>query len=128
MTIRRSMDKYMDEIDARRYLELLKKSGHLSIEEDKELGGLMDKSLAKQREIFGEPQHAPFEGKCWRCGKEFDNPVPEVTHPEGRMEIICCEWCAGCNQFVATVVLRWASAYRVEHPHDPVRGGEHART
>jgi len=60
---------------------------------------------------------------CLRCSREFDDPIPEITHPEGRVEIICREWCAECNQFVATVVLRSSSAYRVQHPQDPMRGG-----
>lgn len=123
------MEKYLNEADAKRYLELLKRSGHLSVEEDKELGGLMDKSLAKQIEIYGKPQHTPFEGKCRRCGREFDNPVPEVTYPEGINEIVCDEWCAECNKFAVSILFRWSSAYRVRHPIDPARGGSrHART
>lgn len=66
--------------------------------------------------------------KCLRCDKEFDNPVPEVTVPNGRHEIATSEWCAECNAFTMNVVLRWASAYKVKHPHDPMRGGQHAYT
>lgn len=66
--------------------------------------------------------------KCLRCGKEFDNPIPEVTYPEGINEIVCREWCAECNKFAVSVLFRWSSAFRVKHPIDPVRGGEHART
>ena len=66
--------------------------------------------------------------KCLRCDREFDNPIPEVTDPNGRYEIATSEWCAGCNAFTMSVLLRWASAYRVKHPIDPVRGGRHANT
>ena len=66
--------------------------------------------------------------KCLRCGKEYDNSTPEVTDPGGRHEIATNEWCAECNQFTMTVLLRWASAYRVTHPQDPVKGGQHANT
>ncbi len=65
---------------------------------------------------------------CLRCGREFDDPVPEVTYPEGINEVTCREWCAECNQFTVSVLFRWSSAYRVKHPIDPVRGGKHART
>ncbi len=120
------MDKYLNEADAKRYLELLSmgvSDRHMETDEYKELCALMDKSLAKQIEIYGKPQHTPFEGKCRRCGRKFDNPVPEITFPEGINEIACSEWCAECNQFAVSVLFRWSSAYRMRHPVDPVRGG-----
>lgn len=61
--------------------------------------------------------------KCKRCHREFDNPVPEVTHPEGFHEIMCAEWCAECNKFAVSILGRWNSAYRVSRPVDPLRGG-----
>jgi len=61
---------------------------------------------------------------CLRCGREFDNSVPEVTVPDGRRDIATSEWCAECNAFAMNILLRWASAYKVEHPFDPVRGGK----
>lgn len=125
------MDKYLDEADAKRYNELISMGVAMSYSETdeyKELCALMDKSVARQIEIYGEPQHTPFEGKCRRCGKEFDNPMPEVTYPEGINEIACREWCAECNQFAVTILFRWSSAYRVKHPQDPIRGGQYART
>ncbi len=59
--------------------------------------------------------------KCLRCGKEFDNPMPEVTYPEGIHEIACKEWCAECNQFTMNVIRRWSSAYRVKDPVDLIK-------
>jgi len=125
------MDKYLDEAKAKRYNELISMgvaASYSETDEYKELCALMDESLAKQTEIYGKPQHAPFEGKCRRCGREFDDPVPEVTYPEGINEIVCREWCAECNRFAVSVLFRWSSAYRVRHPIDPVRGGKHAST
>lgn len=125
------MDKYLDEADAKRYRELLDKGvvmSYVETEEYKELSALMDKSVARQIEIFGEPKHTPFEGKCRRCGAGFTNPVPEVTVPGGDPEIACVEFCAECNVFVMNITRRWATAYAVDPKElvDPVRGGRNA--
>lgn len=61
--------------------------------------------------------------KCRRCGREFTDPVPEVTTPSGNREIACVEWCPGCNTFVMNVIFRWNTAYAVKHLEDPLKGG-----
>lgn len=121
------MDKYLNEADGRRYRELLLMgacSSFVETEECRELGALMDKSIAKQIEIFGEPKHTPFEGKCRRCGREFTNPVPEVTIPTGNKEIACREWCPDCNCLTMSIVYRESTAYRKERLYDPLKGGK----
>ena len=60
---------------------------------------------------------------CKRCGREFDNPVPEVTYPEGIHDIATKEWCADCNALTLTVLFRESSAYRKLPLHDPMKGG-----
>lgn len=65
--------------------------------------------------------------KCLRCGKDFDDPVPEITYPEGIREIATKEYCAGCNAFVMSIVFRESSAYKQKHPIDPLRGGKNAK-
>lgn len=120
------MDKYLDEADAKRYRELMCSDTALSLletDDSRELHALMDKSLAKQIEIYGEPEHTPFGGKCRRCGKEFTNPIPEVTVPEGDPEIACAEWCADCNRYAMNIIRRWATAYKASphELHDPLR-------
>lgn len=127
------MDKYLDEADAKRYRELLRKGVIISrgeTEEHKELCALMDKSLARQVEIFGEPKHMPFEGKCRRCGREFTNPVPEVTDPGRDPEIACKEWCAECNAYTMNIIRRWSTAYAIDPRKlcDPLKGGRNARS
>lgn len=59
---------------------------------------------------------------CRRCGREFTNPVPEVTNPGGDTEIACVEICADCNCFIMNIVRRSDCAYKVKHLHDPIRG------
>ena len=49
---------------------------------------------------------------CLRCGKEYDEPIPEVTHPEGDREIASVHYCARCNTLIMTVLFRNNSAYR----------------
>ena len=109
------MEKYLDEAKAKRYLELLNHGdihGFVETADRKEFRALSEESLAKQIEIYGEPTHTPFEGKCRRCGIEFGNPVPEVTNPEGRnKEIACVEWCPRCNKVAMAALYRGASAY-----------------
>ena len=52
--------------------------------------------------------------KCLRCGLEYDNPVPEVTNPEGQiMEIMTVEWCPACNAIGVSVLFRERCAYQV---------------
>lgn len=93
--------------------------------EYREMCALMDENIAKEIEIYGEPKHAPFDGHCRRCGRSFDDPVPEVTHSEGIHEIACVEWCAECNAFAMSIVFRESSAYRVAKGslRDPMQGG-----
>lgn len=51
---------------------------------------------------------------CLRCGAEFDNPVPPVTNPEGRMdEIMSVHWCPDCNAIGNSVLFRENAAYQV---------------
>lgn len=125
------MDTYLDEVKAKRYLELLHDGdihGYAETDDRKEFDALSKESIARQIEIYGEPKPTPFDGRCRRCGKEFDSPVPEVTYPGGIVEIASHEWCAECNAFAMNIVYRWSSAYRVDPKNlvDPVRGGEHA--
>ncbi len=63
---------------------------------------------------------------CKRCGREFSNPIPEITEPEGHREVASAEWCADCNSFAMSIVFRNSSAYRKKKLYDPVRGGTHA--
>jgi len=59
---------------------------------------------------------------CRRCGREFTNPVPEVTDPSGNKEIACVEWCSDCNALAMSILFRWSSAYCMKHLRDPLRG------
>jgi len=63
--------------------------------------------------------------KCLRCGRELDNPVPEVVNPGGIRDIACEEWCAACNALAMSVVYRESSAYYRSEKKlvDPARGG-----
>lgn len=63
-------------------------------------------------------------GICLRCGRPFDNPVPDVTYPEGNPEIACSEWCSDCNTLAMSVVFRESSSYRRKPLRDPVKGGK----
>jgi len=56
--------------------------------------------------------------ECKRCHKEFENPVPEVTYPEGIHEIASKEWCAACNALVMSIVYRESSAYNIFKTHE----------
>ena len=49
---------------------------------------------------------------CLRCGREFNNPVPEVVNPKGNKEIACVHWCGDCNSKVMGIIFRHTSAYR----------------
>jgi len=61
-------------------------------------------------------------GVCLRCGREFENPVPEVIDPEGGKEIATSEWCSDCNKLVMSIVFREVSAYRTKgFLYDPLR-------
>jgi len=62
--------------------------------------------------------------KCFRCGRGFTNPVPEVTDPTGNREIACKDWCSDCNCLVMSVIFREISAYRRVRLLDPLRGGQ----
>lgn len=118
-------EDYLDEAKAARFNELESK-GYTSLtkEEGSEHAALMFEIIDK-KEALGEFT-TPFEGKCRRCGREFSNPVPEVTYPEGIHEIACKEWCAECNTYAMSVTFRWSSAYRTRRLHDPMKGGKHA--
>jgi DNA-directed RNA polymerase subunit RPC12/RpoP len=50
--------------------------------------------------------------RCLRCGKEFDNPYPEIKIKDRNTEIACKEWCAKCNELVMHVLYRGRSAYQ----------------
>ncbi len=62
--------------------------------------------------------------KCLRCGKEYDDPVPEIIQPDGVTEIATREWCAGCNAFAMSIVYRGRSAYSKPVFYDPSKGGQ----
>ena len=49
--------------------------------------------------------------ECKRCGKEFENPIPEIKKPDGNKEIATIEWCAECNEFAMSILYRGRSAY-----------------
>jgi len=51
--------------------------------------------------------------KCLRGGKEYNNPIPEVSNPEGIKEIATREWCSDCNALTMAVIFRRSSAYRI---------------
>lgn len=61
--------------------------------------------------------------KCKRCGKDFTNPVPPITNPDGDTEIACVEWCPDCNRFVMNIIRRWSTAYAVDpgELYDPLK-------
>lgn len=117
--------EYLDKDKAARFEELESK-GTLTLtrEESSEHAGLMFEIVDK-KEALGE-FIIPFEGRCRRCGREFSNPVPEVTYPEGIHEIACDEWCADCNALAMSIVFRESSAYKRKLLFDPRRGGSHA--
>lgn len=124
-----NLAKYLDEADAKRFRELEDKGTlRLTFLEGLEHAALMFKIVDK-KEALGEFD-IPFEGKCRRCGQEFDNPVPEVTHSEGSHEIACEEWCPDCNILAMSVIFRGFSAYRKEKGQlvDPLKGGRYAST
>lgn len=123
-----SIEKYLDEEKAKRYLELVSMGvvmSYASTPEYEEYRALVKESIAKQIEIYGEPTHTPFDGKCRRCGAEFTDPTPKVTKPDGIPDIACKEWCPGCNSFVMNIIFRGSSAYDVPKQSliDPTRGG-----
>jgi len=120
--------KYLDKDKATRFEELESKGiANLTQKESSEYAALMFE-IVDQMEALGEFDD-PFEGKCRRCGREFDNPVPEVTHPEDNREIASVECCADCNTLIMSVIFRGISAYRKERLYDPLRGGSrHANT
>lgn len=125
-----SMEKYLGEDKAKRYAELnSKKFSDLTKEEHEERYAFISEVVDK-KEALGEFKLEPFEGKCRRCGREFDNPVPEVTYPKGSHEVACAEWCADCNAFVMNIVYREFTAYMRKKGslYDPVRGGSHANS
>lgn len=53
---------------------------------------------------------------CLRCGKEFENPVPEVTNisQTANSEIATSDWCADCNRLAMNVVFRESTFYKVK--------------
>ena len=67
-------------------------------------------------------RHEPSPGKCLRCGRSFENPVPEITNPGGNTEIATDEYCADCNRLVMSLVNRYSSAYwKKGELSDPLR-------
>ncbi len=60
-----------------------------------------------------EPEDECQPEICLRCGKEFSNPIPPVTNPEGYTEIATDLWCADCNALVMTVLSRGRTAYQM---------------
>lgn len=118
-------EDYLDKAKAARFKELESKGyRNLTKEESSECSVLMFEIVDK-KEALGE-FIIPFEGKCRRCGREFDNSVPEVTYPKGIHEIATSEWCAECNVFTMSIVFRESSAYKTRRLHDPMKGGGYA--
>jgi len=114
--------EYLDKDKAVRFEELESKGTvNLTREEGSEHAALMFE-IVDRKEALGE-FIIPFEGLCRRCGRPVNNPVPEVTHPEGNYEIATEEWCADCNALTMSVVFRGISAYRLEKLKDPLKGG-----
>lgn len=114
--------KYLSEDKASRFGELEDKGIlNLTKEESSEHAGLMFE-IVEQMKALGEFD-SPFEGKCRRCGAEYDSPVPEVTYPEGNHEIATTEWCDNCNALIMSVIFRESSAYRPTKLFDPLKGG-----
>lgn len=61
---------------------------------------------------------------CLRCGRDYEDPVPSVTNPDGQStEIATREWCPDCNRIAMMAVRRHSSAYFLKGAVDPVRGG-----
>ncbi len=50
-------------------------------------------------------------GICLRCGKEYDDPRPEIIIPGVNPEIATSEWCAECNKVSMAALYRNRSAY-----------------
>lgn len=48
---------------------------------------------------------------CKRCGKEYEDPYPEIVGEGVNYEIATLEYCADCNALVMTLVHRESSAY-----------------
>jgi hypothetical protein len=64
---------------------------------------------------------------CARCGREYENPVPSVTNPEGNItEIAASEWCSDCNRIAMMAVFRQSSVYFKKGATDPLKGGQDA--
>ena len=61
--------------------------------------------------------------KCLRCGKDFDDPRPEVTQPGLNPEIACVSYCPDCNRAVMSYVFRNNSAYFRKDFQDPMKEG-----
>ncbi len=101
---------------------------NLAYKEGSEYARLMFEIVDK-KEALGE-FNTPFDGRCRRCGVEFDDPVPENSIPSGNTDIASAEWCADCNTFVMSVVFRESSVYRKGKGElfDPLKGGKHANT
>jgi len=75
---------------------------HLTMEEDQAVG--------KKKRV------------CLRCGREYDNPIPEVVDPtRTQKEIATSEWCADCNRLAMSVLFRESSVYRTRELYDPLR-------
>ena len=59
-------------------------------------------------------------GICLRCKKPFDNPVPEVSNPQGMHDDIATDkWCAACNKTAMSALYRDAGAYYVQGLRPP---------
>lgn len=60
---------------------------------------------------------------CLRCGRDFSDPVPSVTNPDGRNpEVACRDWCGDCNRIAMMAVHRTSSLYFFQGAVDPIRG------
>lgn len=61
--------------------------------------------------------------KCLRCGRKYENPVPETANSEGTVrEIATVEWCSDCNRLAMSVVFRDRSAYyKKGNLYDPIK-------
>lgn len=126
-----SIEKYLDREKAERFLELFEHGDihqpFAETDDSREYNALVKESVAKQVEIYGEPKTIPFDGRCRRCGREFDDPVPPVVSEGLETEIVSGVWCAACNTYATAVLWRGKSAYGPANPEelrDPLKHRE----
>ena len=126
--LHRKISEYLDEAKAARFEEL-ESMGYMNLtkEEGSEHAGLMFEIVDK-KETLGEFT-TPFDGHCRRCGREFDNPVPEVSNPSGiRTDIASTEWCSDFNKTAMSALYRDSGAYYVYGLRPPWQGEGESKT